>query len=220
MYLKILTICSILALCACGGSSSSSGYQFPLDGAFTYYEQTNESFTLTATSGSDTYTLQITSIPGSGLSTFDGVSAYTSDQTETLSKNGTVISDDSQTLYYTIGPYTRVGIIDANGQETVYANQTALPDYSLINMTGAFDTDTTYTDSTRSVVYATGTTTWDTEEYPLQPNQPIAFACLDTVFTINGSKSPESDCYLMNTVGYIVTLQITMTVDGVTRIFK
>lgn len=221
MYLKALSILSVLGLCACGGGggNSSPPLQFPLDSTFSAYQQMNETFNLTATSGADTYTLQITLVPGQ-LSTFGGVSAFTATKTVSLSENGNPVSNDVQTEYFTTSPYTLLGADDSNGQVTVYANQKAISDTATTGQSGPFNTYTTYTDNTQTTVYATGTTTWSLEGDASQVDADLALACMDTTGTVNNAAFSESDCYLVDLFGSVLTLQVTMTVNGQTLVFQ
>jgi hypothetical protein len=221
MYYKFSMILTVLGLCACGGGSSSSTalFQYPLDSAFSAYGQMYQDFNLTATSGSNTYTLQISSIPGN-MATFNGVFAFTTTNTRTLSENGTNLSTDVQTQYFTISPYTPLGSSDTNGQVTEYANQIALPELATVGQSGSFARYTTYTDSTKNTVYATATIKWSMETDPTQIDTTVAFACLKYVGTLNGAANTETDCYLIDQNGNVLTVQVTMVVNGVTLIFN
>lgn len=177
----------------------------------------NQTYNLTATNGGNNYTLQLSFVPGA-QSTFNGTSAFTRTETLNISVNGTLANNLIATDYFTISPYINIGSVNqSSGQVEVYANQTALPQLATVGQSGAFNTFTIYTDNTLATVYATGTDTWALNA----DTATTAFACVDeTINYAAGGTDTESDCYQMDERGNVLSLQITLLVNGVTLTFK
>jgi len=216
---SIFILCLMTLICACGGGSSSTPPppppQYPLDSAISTFQQMNHNYNLSATSGGNTFTLQISFVPGA-QSTFDGMAALTSTETITLYENSVSQGTDTVTFYFTISPYTQLGGISTNGEVEVDANQMSLPDLATVGQTGPFDTYTTYTDNTRTTVYETATVTWSLEA----DTATSALGCLNYTGTMNGSPFSESDCYQIDENGNVLSIQITLNEGGTTLVFK
>jgi hypothetical protein len=217
---SIFILCLVTMIYACGGGGSSSTpppppSQYPLDSAISAFQQMNHNYNLTATSGSNTFALQIDFAPGT-QSTFDGMAALTSTETITLYENGVSQGTNTGTFYFTISPYTQIGGIFTNGEVEVDANQMALPDLATVGQTGPFDTYITYTDNTKTTVYETATVTWSLETDTVTS----ALACLNYEGTMSGSPFSESDCYQIDENGNVLSIQITLNEGGGTLVFK
>ncbi|HVC28217.1 MAG TPA: hypothetical protein VNF48_01560, partial [Gammaproteobacteria bacterium] len=176
----ISSLVVLLSACGGGGSSSSSAppstAQYPVDSAYSAVAQMNQDYNLTATIGSNTYTLLITYVPGA-MSTFNGQPAYTATLTSILSEDGVLITSNVETEYFTISPYFPLGAINANGRVTVNTNQTPLPVYATEGQSNLYDTNTTYTDNTLTTVYSIASSTWS-----LSPDtSTTAFSCINMV---------------------------------------
>lgn len=177
----------------------------------------NQTYNLSATNGGNNYTLQLSYVPGA-QATFNGQPAFTATETFNLSENGTLLTNVISINYFTISPYTNVGGVNqSSGQVAVYANQKALPQLATVGQSGALDTFTIYTDNTGTTVYATGTQTWSLEA----DTSTTALGCLDETVNLSaGGTDTESDCYQMDERGNVLSLQITLLVNGVTLNFQ
>lgn len=179
----------------------------------------NHSYNLSASSGGNKYTLQVSVVPGAGGS-FNGQSALSNTLSLNISENGTLISNDISTDYFIISPYTPLGAFDqSNGQMIVFANQTALPDLATVGESGPLDTFTTYSKDTGSgtTVYATGTETWTLDA----DTSTSALGCVDLTENLSaGGTVTDSTCYQLDERGNVLSMQITITENGVTLNFQ
>ena len=196
-------------------AATPSTAQFPLQVAMSAYFQAAHNFTINATNGANTYSLQINSTPGD-TSTFGEQAASTTSTTEILSENGALIN----TVYlmgYFQSPYTPLGEQNlSNGQYTVAANQVALPANATVGQSGQFDTSTTYTSDTMSTVYSTTTTTWSLAA----STATTAWLCFNYAELIVGSGAiSEADCYNIDTTGDVSTIKANVSVNGTTLNF-
>jgi hypothetical protein len=221
MY-KILAIFALLlaGLTGCGGGggggSAPAATQFPIGSAISAFFQASHSYSLTATNGANTYTIQTSYIPGTS-STFEGQQAATYTQSGTVSVNGVVTGGtNSGVTYFNSSPYKNFGYIDSNGQYTVYANQQALPTYATVGQSGAVDTDTVYTNNTKAVIYATDTETWSL----LSDTSTTAWLCNnDTNAVVGSSAAVITNCYKVDTTGNVLALKVIMPISGTTLTF-
>lgn len=201
-----------------GNRTTSPTTQFPLAAAANSYAQASSHFTLKTTHGSDTYTLQFGSTPGTPT-TFLGLAASTAAETITITKNGAVIDTEAQNVYFQLNPYKPLGGISVgNGQYTVAANQVLLPTNATIGQTGQGDTETTYTDKSLSTIYSTATQTWSL----LADTPTTAWFCVNTVMKIISPATtiPGDVCYQIDTSGSTLGLKLDITISGTTLNFR
>lgn len=179
--------------------------------------QESHNYNLSATdSKGNNWTLALAFVPGSE-SSFDSEAALTAQETTTISVNGTLANNDVTTMYFNIGPFTHVGGVDQNGEVTVFANQTALPQLATVGQSGAFDTFTVYTDNTRATVYATGTETWALN----QLTSDTASFCFNIVDDFaSGTTTTQSTCYQIDERGDALGLQLNLDVNGTVLDFQ
>lgn len=217
----ILISSLVLLLSACGGGGSSasappSTSQYEIDSAYSAAAQMNQTYNLTSILGNNTYTLDVSYVPGS-MSSFNGQPAFTATMTSVLSEDGVLITSSKQTEYFTISPYFPLGAINANGQVTVATNQAPLPVYATVGQTNLYDTTTTYTDNTLTTIYSVASSTWSLS----QDTSTTALSCINTVGTIIGvGSTSESDCYQIDKSGNVLSLQVFLLVNGTTLIFQ
>ena len=210
------------ALSACGGGGSGYGGSgsapstYDIDTIVTKFEQTSQSYDLMATSGANTYSLQISSVPGSSAA-FDGITADTATSTVTFFTNGTLTSTDISTLFYLTSPYESIGGIDAtSGEVAVYSGQRVLPIAAKVGDSGTADTQTVYTDSSLTTVIGTITDTWTLSA----GTGNDAILCLDSKGTNASGPFTETDCYTIDPAGDALALIITLTESGQTLVFQ
>ncbi len=196
--------------------TSPAATQFPIASALSAIYQASYNVTLSAQYGVDTFTIQYSQTPGAA-STFEGQPASTAFQTVTVSLNGVVASRTSGVTYFNASPFENLGAIDANGQYAVDANQQALPTYATVGQSGPLDTYTTYTDSSKSVVYAADTETWSLSS----DTSTTAWLCDNDTHTVIGSAlTVVTTCYEIDTTGNVLAVTIAMTINGTTLTFQ
>lgn len=212
-------------LSACGGGGSSSGSSssnssaqgYPLDAAITAFMQTGTSQTLMNCNGmvpgancNNSYELQLAWTPG-GQQMFHGTSAFTSVRTLTVLKGGKPFSSSSETEYFLLGPYKRLGSVDSSGNQTLASAQAALPDDAKIGQSGNLDQESTYVGS-GSVRLTQTTNTWNLQGGALA-TQPFFVLQSD----INGEAAQpmnQTFCYLIDSKGNVLGLEVSVPIDG------
>ncbi|MGA8148472.1 MAG: hypothetical protein WB870_13010 [Gallionellaceae bacterium] len=198
--------------------TSPATTQFPISSALSAIYQASYNVTLSAQCCANTYTIQYSQTPGAA-STFQGQPASTVFQTATFSVNPPVGtgSTSSGLFYFNASPFENLGYIATNGRYTVYANQQALPIYATVGQGGPLDTSTTYTDSSKSVVYAVDTETWSLSS----DTSTTAWACInDTDSVVGSALYVYTTCYKIDTTGNVLAVTIAMTINGTTLTFQ
>jgi len=236
----------LLTLSGCGGgggggsgSTATSGSQstastFPVTNAISAFLQAAHSYTMTGVSGSTTITLQYSITPGTAT-TFEGqqASTFTSNIVVT-SSNGT--SAASQINYYSASPFYQIGTLNTStvasnngaGQYTVYTRTGAFP---LSNVSVGYDwnpdSSITYTDSTKSTVYATDVDQWTlyASKIPftvVPDSSGYAWVCDADSTTLHpaGTSSSVSTCFKMDTTGNVSAMSVVMLINGGQVVFQ
>jgi hypothetical protein len=196
--------------------TTSPATQFPIGSAMSAFFQASHSYTLTATNGANTYTIQTSYTPGAA-SVFEGQQASTYTQSGSVSVNGVVTGGVSSGVsYISLSPYKNLGYIGSDGRYQVYANQQISPTYATVGQSVALDTSITYTNNTKAVVYANGTDTWSL----LSDTSTTAWACNNESYTVVGS-SPNviTNCFKIDTSGNVLALKVIMQINGTTLTF-
>jgi hypothetical protein len=223
------------ALHACGGGGGSGGggggppanlSSAPGEKSLDDYRQVSHQYTLNASNSGNTYTIQLSSVPNSGTTTFNGSApAYSSTNTLALSKNGVLVTNSISTLYYLLNPFVPLGAVSSTG--TPFAVVTSFFPYpATLNVgdSGAVDNLTFYHDSTMSTLDADETNTYSVAAN----NSTSLLLCLNSTtssVTAQGTAdgmadATESDCYTISGSGTVSLVSITLTVNGVTLNFK
>lgn len=216
-----------------GGSSSSTTsptLQFPIASAMSAFEQASNNYSLSAVDGSINLSLQAGFIPGSP-STFEGQLASTSTQTVSISATNTSTGASNSDLasvknYFIASPLHSLGSIVISDTSTtgnqlgyyaVYSNQVNIPTYATVGQTGALDTYTTFTNSSKSVVYANDTETWS-----LSSNTSnTAWLCsFDTQTIVGSSPTTTQSCYELDTTGNVLAVKLILNINGTTVTFQ
>ena len=234
-----LPILIALGLCACGGgggggNSSSSGNgsnsgnggsgsggssptSFPLASAFSALSQTNHSYNLSALSGADNYTMEISDTPGT-QQLFEGHLSSTLVQLLIMKKNGVVVSTGSSTSYFDVSPFMGWGSISGDGSYEVTSGQQPLPSSATVGQSGALETDTTYTSSAKILISSYGLVTWSLES----DTATSAWACINstTAFTNNAPAVSGAQCYRVDQTGNISAMKVTVYDNGKALTFQ
>lgn len=220
--ITLIAVSLILADCGGGGGSSSPAAvsQFPVAAAMSSFAQASHSFTLSATIGSNTETLQASFTLGAA-STFGGQSASTLNQSVVISVNGVAGAALTTTSYFSTNPFKKLGGVVTSGslsrQYTVYANQQTLPTNATVGQSGSFDSYTAYTDSTMSTVYATGTDQWSLST----DTASTAWLCnIDTETIVGSAATPITNCYQIDASGNVLSQTVTFIINGSAVTFK
>ena len=225
----------MILVSGCGGGGyggGGGGYMMnlssaPGEPALAAYVQASHSTTLHATDSSgNSWTLQLSTVANAGTTTFNGTAnAYSTVDTVTLDKNGTLVATNTSTSYFLLNPYVPLGKDSSGG--TPYAVVTSsfpLPATVTVGNSGAFDNLTYYHDSTLAVADADETATYSVEAN----NSTTLLTCFNTVIsgvtaqgTADGlAAGTETDCYTVNSAGTAALFTITVTASGVTLKFQ
>ena len=202
--------------CGGGGGGSSAPTTYDLDALVSAYVRVKHDYTLSATSGGNTFTLQLGSVPGPSA-TFGTLTADTSAATFELFENGTLVGNDTSTRFYEVNPYEPIGEYDATtGYVTVYGGQQRLPSAATVGDTGSLATATIYYDTSLTSVFGTLTDTWTLNA----ASGGDAVFCADLSESTASGPSTESDCYTIDPAGNVLGLTITLLVNGVEVTFQ
>lgn len=210
--------CSTLLLAACGGGGSNTTTepaQYPLDTAISAFYQMSSSYNLKASSGGNSFGLDLKLTPGAQGS-FHGTQAMTATLAVSETENGSAIGSGSQTLYFLTGPYKDIGANLSIGVVLVDSGQKDLPDLAKSGTSGSLDSQKYYSDSSLATQIATGTRTWSLNAVTEQ----TALFCIEDADDLGGSPESEADCYLIDTKGNVLALQVTEISGGTTLVFK
>jgi hypothetical protein len=228
---SLIILLALLSGCGGGGYGGSSGgggmnlSSAPGETALVAYQQASHQNTLNASSSGNSFSLQVSSVPNSGTTTFNGSSpAYSTTDTVTLSENGTLIATNISTSYFLLNPFVPLGKVSSTGTPyAVVASSSPLPTTLTVGGSGAVDTLTYYHDSTKSTIDADETVTYSV----MANNSTTLIVCLNS--TISGvttqgmadglANDSESDCYTVDAAGNVALTSITVMVNGTTLTF-
>ncbi|HBZ71152.1 MAG TPA: hypothetical protein DEP35_16035 [Deltaproteobacteria bacterium] len=170
--------------------------------------------------GSGMYSLQFSSVPNPGTTTFDGMGpAYSIVETVTVDANGMAIGSGTTTFYFLLNPYVPLG--EVSSLATPYGVVTSTnPFPATLNVgdSGTLDTATLFHDATMTVVDATLTVS-----YMVTANDSSTLLlCLNattSAVTAQGTtdglaNGSESNCYTVDAAGNVTLESISLTVSG------
>lgn len=213
-----IAISSILVACGGGDDSPTPApaipTTFPIEAAISAYLTSASAFTTTYIDqdNGDVYTLTYGYQP-SGDENFEGVVSKTGITTLNLKVNGNFLSSSTATSYFKLSPFKRLGGKTGSGEYIVAGTQTAYPSTGKIGDLGSIGTLTAYTNSAKSQIISTTTSTW---ELSAADNSTKAYLCFNsTIKYKNGNPDANvSECYKIDTRGVVIGNKITMTVNG------
>ncbi len=225
----------MILVSGCGGGGyggGGGGYvtnlsSAPGEAALAAYVQASHSTTLHATDSSgNSWTLQLSTAANAGTTTFNGIAnAYSTVDTVTLDKNGTLVATNTSTSYFLLNPYVPLGKVSSSGTPYgVVTSSFPLPTTVTVGNSGAFDNLTYYHDTTQAVVDADEMATYSVEAN----NSTTLLTCFNTVIssvtaqgTADGlAAGTETDCYTVNAAGTAALFSITVTASGITLKFQ
>jgi hypothetical protein len=190
------------------------------------YRQGAHKYALKASNAGNSYTLQVSSVPNAGTTTFNGATpAYSSVDSVTLEENGVVIANTVSTDYFRVDPYVPLGRVSSTGSPYgVVTSSSPLPSTLDVGSSGDLDSLTYYHDSTMSAVDGSEGVTYSVES----DNSTTLLLCEDssvTNVTVQGTADDlvddsESDCYTVDASGNAELVSVTLTVNGVTLTFE
>jgi hypothetical protein len=217
-----LCVAALLAsLVACGGGGSSGGpsAQQNLQSARAPAQPwTIPSTTLTATDSSgNTWTVTFSQIPNAGTVTFNGQTAFTSNQSLTVLENGVTVGTEVTTAYYLENPFVALGLSGStNGQAWIYVlNSTdPLPDSLTVGASGPVGSGTYYDANTMAMLGSLTTT------YAVSENDSTTLLLNEYGSgSINGNAESETITYTVDASGNIAPSSVQITVSGQTLTF-
>jgi hypothetical protein len=221
---SVFAATALLLGCGGGGSDSSppanggGNPTFALDTFQSSFGSVARSFTATATSGADTYTLFLSSTPASDAS-FEGAVRKRATQTLTIRRNGVTISASTFDNYYQVNPWQAVGATYSDGTHAVATTPNpALPNNAAVGANGSLGILTLYSSSTKSTVLLRQEATWT-----LEADSPTsAFYCVSTVArnTSGTIIATTNGCTRYDTTGTPLGIRFTLAVDGLTLTFR
>jgi hypothetical protein len=220
---------SVAALAGCGGGGSHPANlsSAPGEAAINAYHQATHQTTLSAMDSSgNNYTLQLSSVPNAGTTTFEGnAPAYSTVDTVTIDANGMVAASSVGTSYFLLNPYVPLGQVSSTG--TPYAVVTSsfpVPTTWNVGSSGPVSNLTFYHDSTKTAVDISETSTYSVEAR----NSTTLLVCLNSVLsnvTAQGTADGQADgtgsaCYSVDASGNMALVSITVMVKGVSLKFQ
>jgi hypothetical protein len=222
LYNAAVTILVVAAamLSGCGGGGSSTPPNLSsAPGAATlnaYYQASHQS-TLNASASGNNFSLTLNFTPNAGTTMFEGSTVGSATETLSLSQNGVLVTNDIQTVYYTVNPFVPYGSVRSNGTEyAVEQSYSPLSTTITVGQTGPLATSTTYHDSTKAQIDGTQTTT-----FAVHTDTPTTLQfCTNAVLSANTGNpdglvsGTETDCYRVNTAGNATLFSITVSVNG------
>lgn len=211
----LIAILAVSLLVGCGGGGDTTvatGTTFPVESAVTTFVQSPHSFTANFTDmNGDIFTLAFGFVPG-GDTNFEGQAAKTSSRTLNLKKNGVLISTNTSTEFFQIGPFKPLGNVLGTGEFTVNANLVALPASGKVGDLGNFFTATEFSNSSKTNIVFTDVVTWSIEQ---TDTADTAFFCTNhNIKFTNGISATESDCFKINANGAVIGNRISLFVNG------
>jgi hypothetical protein len=190
------------------------------------YVQASHKYTLKANNGGINYTLELSSVPNSGTTKFDGSApAYSSVDTVTIEGNGLRLANNSSTDYFLLNPYVPLGKAGSSGTPYgVVTSSVPLPQTLDVGSSGSVDSMTYYHDATMSTRDAD-----ETVAYSVEANDSATLLmCMDSTIsnvTAQGAADDlvddgETDCYRIDDTGNATLVSVTLTVNGATLTFQ
>ena len=222
-----LVLLSTAFLGSCGGGGYGSAMppapmnlsSAPGETAMVSYLQASHQYALSE-QNSGMYSVQFSSVPGNGTTTFGGMGpAYSIVETVSVDANGMTIGGGTTTFYFLLNPYVPLGQVSSIGTPYgVVTSTNPFPATLNVGDTGTLDTETLFHDATMAAVDATLTVS-----YTVMANDSSTLLfCLDSATsavtaqgTTDGlSNGSESSCYTVDAAGNVMLDSITVTVGG------
>ena len=174
--------------------------------------------TLTASSGSNSFTATYSETPNSGTTMFDGQAANSSKISLTITENGSPIISEVDTAYYLENPYQPLGLtLSSKGEQQfdfLYNNTNPLPSTLAVGGSGTLGSGTYYVVNTKDDVGSL------TETYSVASDGPSYVQLTTyTTGTVNGQPINETLIYGVSASGAVYLDSIEILVNGATLNF-
>ena len=188
----------------------------PMASAISAWSQTSHDYTLSTTSGNDTYTVQMSFLPGA-QDTFEGHVVATMTESAVITKNGIAAETTTGTSYFEGAPYKPWGHIGSDGTHKVISDQELLPSTATVGQGGLFYRATSYTDATKQSVSSTSVASWS-----IEPDTDVtAWGCVyQTVVPSGGDEYTVARCYKVDSAGNVSALRATLFLNGESLAFR
>ena len=190
------------------------------------YLQASHKYTLKVSNGGNSYTLQVSTVPTPGRSSFNGSApAYSSVDTVTLDENGVTLANNTSTDYFLLNPYVPLGRVSSTGSPYgVVTSSVPLPPTFDVGSSGSMDSMTYYHDSSMSLLDADEAATYSVKAN----NTTTLHVCMDSTITnvtAQGTADDlvddgESDCYRIDDAGNTALVSVTLTINGTILTFE
>lgn len=213
---------STVVLAACGGGGNTPPVTvaptYSLDAAQTKIVTTGMTLSGTAVDGTNTYTMSLSSTPAID-EVFEGVLSKKYSASMTMKLNGAVLSATNYSGYFSLNPFTVKGARYADGTYGVTTSTTGVyPTAAKVGDSGSLGTLTVYADSSKTTAKSTSQSTWTMEA----DTATTAYGCIngvnkDATGTQTGT---TAGCYKMDSNGNVLGMRYTVSVPGLTLVFK
>lgn len=229
---------SVVLLTGCGGGSGASDLP-PSAGeaAMNAYLQVAHHTTLNAADSSgNNFMLLVSRMPKATQTMFNGTSAYGTEDTFTLTKNGAPFSITQSLSFFVLNPYAPVGKVYgglfgncyycAYAFHGVVTSSFPLPATLKVGDSGAVASLTYYSDRARAVPTLDG---FEADTYSVIPDSAwtrlLCLASEISGITSQGTadgfgKVPETDCYAIDAADTATLVEVTKSVAGETLTFR
>lgn len=218
-----LTLAFTLAVTSCGGGGGGSGSVVPpsgglpvgsptvlVDSALSALFATVHNFDQTETDpvSRDVFAVKATFVPGPDFF-FEGIAVKTADVTRNLSRNNVPFPTLTERTYFQLNPYKLIGTtFPGSSLYVVASNQLPLPVNGKAGDSGKFYDTTTYDSSSKTVVLARSSRTW-------QINADTATTvnlCVNSTTTVTNvpGTTVKFECYKVDSSGNIVSIAFSI----------
>jgi len=176
--------------------------------------------TLAASSGGNSYAGTYSETPNQGTTMFDGQEANSSTISLTITKNGSPIVTEIDTLYYLENPYQPLGLtVSYNGGQFdfLYNSTDPLPSTLTVGSSGPLGSGTYYVVNTNNAIGSL-TETYAVASSPLGGSS-VLLATYETG-TVNGRSISETINYVVNGGEAMGVASVQILVNGTTLNFN
>jgi hypothetical protein len=220
-----LAVAFVLTACGGGGGSGGSGSvpvvptpgglpgagpTVPLDSALGALYESIHNFDRTETDpvSRDVFAVRATFVPGPDFF-FEGIPVKTADVTRNLSRNNVPYPTLAERSYFQLNPYKLIGTtFPGSSLYVVASNQLALPGSGKAGDSGRFYDTTTYDSSSKTVVLARSSQTWQINA-DTATTVNLCINSTTTVTNVPGTKV-KFECYKVDSSGNIVSLAFSI----------
>ena len=172
----------------------------------------------TAVNGADTYTMSLSITPAADGS-FEGLQSKKAIETLTMKKNGVVLNVTNIDAYFSINPLSMKGASYSDGSYAVQTSNTgAYPASAKVGDSGPQGTLTLYNSIADRTVKSTSQSSWTMEA----DTATTAFGCSNSILrnAAGAQTGTATGCYKIDANGNVLGMRYTLSVAGLTLVFK